>query len=337
MRLKSDFLKTIRCLLPLHKEQTVNTRFWNTLSNRYAKNCLSWQRGGEALPPGGALWKSTWTANPDFLSLGSRLLLYYRGHGTLPGVDDRRHDRIGVAEVTEIGAGRFTCHDLNGRLPVIDVGAAGAFDSHHALDPAAVLFRERVYLYYSAIGPSADSIGLAVSDDGVQFQKVGRVMEGRAPDAVVHEERLYLTYQRVIEGGGYAVFLAASDDGVQFTPVQGAPVFAGEKGSWDSYSITTARLSRDGDWFYLMYGGSTYLADEPDFFGLARSRDLLTWERHPGNPFFGVNARGTPDGGALWFPALWETPHAFVLLYEGSRGTYAWDLHSTICLAWLVI
>ena len=98
-------------------------------------------------------------------------------------------------------------------------------------------------------------------------------------------------------------------------------------------SITTARLSREGEWCYMVYGGSAYLADEPDYFGLARSRNLVDWERHPGNPIFGCGAKGTPDGGAMWFPALVQTDDCFVMLYEGSRGKYSWDLSSAICLA----
>jgi hypothetical protein len=82
-----------------------------------------------------------------------------------------------------------------------------------------------------------------------------------------------------------------------------------------------------------MYGGSSYLADEPDFFGLARSKNLIDWEYHPGNPIFGCAAKGAPDGGAIWFPALHETRDDFLMLYEGSRGKYSWDLSSTICMA----
>ena len=110
-------------------------------------------------------------------------------------------------------------------------------------------------------------------------------------------------------------------------------MFSPEEGSWDAFSITTARLSADAGWFYMMYGGSAYLADEPDCFGLARSKDLVHWERHSGNPIFGRGPAGSPDGGAIWFPALLETEDCFILLYEGSRGKYSWDLSSAICMA----
>jgi hypothetical protein len=97
--------------------------------------------------------------------------------------------------------------------------------------------------------------------------------------------------------------------------------------------VATGRLLRAEDEFYLLYGGSSSLIDQPDAFGLARSRDLIHWERHPGNPVFGCGPKGSEDGGAIWFPALIETEEALVLLYEGSRGNYQGELSSQICMA----
>ena len=153
-----------------------------------------------------------------------------------------------------------------------------------------------------------------------------------APEVVLHDGQVHMLYQRLI-GQSYQLYLAASADGEHFVDVVDRPVFGPAAGGWDSLSITTSRVSREGDWFYMIYGGSAYLADEPDYFGLARSRNLIDWERHPGNPVFGCGAKGTPDGGALWFPALVQTEDSFVMLYEGSRGKYSWDLSSAICLA----
>lgn len=130
--------------------------------------------------------------------------------------------------------------------------------------------------------------------------------------------------------------LRVSADGITF-PDDGMSecVFRGEPGSWDAQSVVTARIHRDRDTFFMLYGGSANSLDEPEFFGLARSTDLRTWERHPGNPIFGHGAGGTIDGGAIWFPAMIETAADATLLYEGSRGKYAWDLSSRICVATL--
>ena len=60
---------------------------------------------------------------------------------------------------------------------------------------------------------------------------------------------------------------------------------------------------------------------------------MLTWEKHPGNPIFGCGPKGSPDGGAIWFPAVYEESDRFVMLYEGSRGKYTWDCSSQICMS----
>jgi predicted GH43/DUF377 family glycosyl hydrolase len=321
-----------------HKEDTtMNQRFWNRFSEDWRANCLAWARHPDnpVLPPAGTGWKSRWTANPDLLFFGDRLLLYYRGNGVTSANPGACHDRIAAAQVQRLAPGELRISDLNGGDFALDVGREGEFDCHDALDPAAVVFKGRVWLYYSAIGSGPDSIGLAVSDDGERFEKVGKVMEGRAPEAIVCNDRLYLLCHKANPSGNYQLLLSVSDDGRHFTPVQTEPIFRGEVGAWDALSITTARLAQEDDWFYMLYGGSAYLADEPDFFGLARSRDLQRWERHPGNPIFGTGPAGAQDGGAIWFPALHETPEGFVMLYEGSPGKYRWSLYSAICMAWI--
>lgn len=309
---------------------------WETFSNDYTANCLAWTRDNNnpVIPPSGSTWKSRWTANPELFTFGERTLLYYRGNGIAPGKKNVFHDRIGVAEVLAIGPMQLNYRDLNGGSPIIDVGPAGAFDDQHVLDPAVVYFKGQVHLFYSAVGHGPNSIGLATSANGERFTKVGKVLEGRAPDALVVGDTLYLLYQRQ-DSLGYKVYVSISTDGVKFFPFGDAPVFAGEANHWDSQSISTPRIWKTGEWYYMLYGGSADRVDEPEFFGLARSRNLLRWERHPGNPVFGAGAHASADGGAIWFPALYDAGSWIVLLYEGSRGKYSWDLSSGVCMAWI--
>ena len=248
---------------------------------------------------------------------------------------DTSHDRIGVAEVVSIGKGSLELNPLNGGSFAVNIGDEGTFDGQDILDPATVVFQDKVWLYYSAIGDGPDSVGLAVSEDGVVFEKLGKVLTGRAPDVVARDGKLYMVYQREDESKNYQVYLASSEDGLHFTDVQAEPIFPRTPGSWDALSIATVRLSVDGETVYALYGGSSYLADEPEYFGLARSNDLVQWEFHPGNPIFGCGPKGAPDGGAMWFPALTETPNGFVMLFEGSRGKYSFDLCSAICTAFI--
>jgi predicted GH43/DUF377 family glycosyl hydrolase len=309
---------------------------WHVFGPDYRRNCLAWQHSprNPVIPATGHTWKRFWTANPDVLGFAGKRLLYYRGNGILPSTDGRRHDRIGVAEITGIASDQLELQELAGGLPVVDVGLKGAFDAEHVLDPAATVFQGKIWLYYSGIGGGPDSIGLATSPDGVHFEKVGRVLEGRAPDVVVKGKGISMLYQKKNPDGRYEFYLAHAEDGIHFEDIMKRAVFSPAEGhAWDNFDVSTGRLYPVDDEYLLLYGASSYLVDQPEYFGLARSTDLIHWARHPGNPIFGCGPKGAEDGGAIWFPALIETEARFVLLYEGSRGNYRGDLSSQICMA----
>jgi predicted GH43/DUF377 family glycosyl hydrolase len=255
------------------------------------------------------------TANPDVLVFNGRTLLYYRGTGVVPG-DDVARDRLAVADMSNLSQAR-----LIETAPGVD-----------ALDPAAVVFGGKVLLYYSALTESGDFVGCAESEDGWSFVDRGAVLPGRAPEVVAREGRLYLFSQDRVDDGGYGLVLYESEDGTAFREV--GPVF-GARDDWDSFSIVTARIHEADGWYWMLYGGSSTSLDEPDHFGLARSKDLLNWERHPGNPIFGCGPAGAQDGGSIWFPALMESPDGFTLLYEGVPGKGGWEVGGVICAATL--
>ena len=311
---------------------------WNLFGDDYRKNCLAWQHSTQnpVIPASGNTWKSCWTANPDILAHCGKTLLYYRGNGVLPGTGDARHDRIGVAEIKSVSSDTIALIELADGKHIVDVGEDGAFDDAHVLDPACIEFNGTVWLYYSAVGNGPDSVGLATSTDGTHFVKHGKIMDGRAPDVVVKDGKIFMLYQKRDSQDRYEFFVAHSSDGIRFDTVSDTAVFAHSEGrAWDSHDVVTPRLLQDGDEYFMIYGGSSYLIDQPDYFGLARSPDLIHWERHPGNPIFGCGPKGSEDGGAIWFPALMETEESFVLLYEGSRGNYGGDISSQICMATL--
>ncbi len=308
--------------------------FWILFQDDYRKNCKLWKHNtgkNPVIPAGNQLWKKFWTANPTVINLNEKLLVYYRGNGITPD-NPERHDRIAVAQIQNITADDLVIEDLNNQNFIIDVGVAGTFDDHDVLDPGAVRFKNKVFLYYSGVGTGPNSVGLAISEDGIHFEKHGSVLPGRSPSVVVSDGKIFMIYQND-DGKGYrGFFMAESQDGINFKKCSETPVLGGHENGWDKF-VTTARIYRENDTFLLLYGGSPDLNDQPDYFGLARSTDLMSWEKHPGNPIFGLGAKGEEDGGAIWFPALLDIGSHYVILYEGSRGRYAWDLSSQICMS----
>jgi predicted GH43/DUF377 family glycosyl hydrolase len=311
-----------------------NSPFWNLFSDNYQKNCRLWRHNtlrNPVIPAGNLLWKKFWTANPTVISFNEKLLVYYRGNGITP-TNPGRHDRIAVAQIKELTPDNIVIEDLNNQNFTIDVGEKGSFDDSDVLDPGAVVFKNKVFLYYSGVGTGPNSVGLAISENGIRFQKHGSVLIGRSPSVIMAENKIYMIYQNDNGKGFRGFYLAESEDGINFKDSLQTPVLGGMENGWDKF-VTTARLYKENDTFLMLYGGSPDLNDQPDYFGLARSKDLRNWEKHPGNPIFGLGAKGEEDGGAIWFPALIDIGSHYVLIYEGSRGRYSWDLSSQICMS----
>jgi len=204
-------------------------------------------------------------------------------------------------------------------LIAVDTGPR-RFDSQHVFDPAAVTVSGQVFLYYSAIGPDVDMLGLAISSDGVSFRKRETpVLAGRAPEVIYSANVFHLFYVREIPGQGYAIFSATSENGETFLPVSDQPVLGpGETDAWDSFEVTTPRLFERSGMFYMLYAGESDPArkDKPNAFGLARSYDLLTWERYPRNPVFRKGVPGEWDDGAIWFGTIFSWGDKLYLIYE---------------------
>lgn len=68
----------------------------------------------------------------------------------------------------------------------------------------------------------------------------------------------------------------------------------------------------------MTYGGCDRYFDYPLAIGLARSPDLLHWERYPGNPILTRGEAGTWDEGALWFATVYKKGQTYFLWYEGT-------------------
>jgi len=287
-------------------------------------NRISFTRypGNPIIPRTQGTFFSIFSANPDLLIFKDVYYLYFRGQA------EAGHDQIGVAYARpeNFDGIHWTLAPEN---PVIRVGAdTDDFDSGHILDPAAIVWNGDVYLFYSAHNihwksrnvPS--SIGLAVSHDGIRFEKHARnpVVFGTAPEALVFQNSVHLFFQRRNAGGYFEIHHCPSVDGVIFSEQNARVVFrpSAIPGAFDSYSISTVRLWPEGDWFYMVYGGCDRYYDYPGAFGLARSKNLLDWERYPGNPIFKRGEAGTWDEGAVWFATVYKHGETYFLWYEGA-------------------
>jgi predicted GH43/DUF377 family glycosyl hydrolase len=278
---------------------------------------LAWQRRlpGPFLGPSQAPLSEAVTT-PDVLVWRGQLFLYV-------GAVHDGHERLVAVSLPADALREAQALSAPEASIVVDIARHG-FGSEHVFDPAAVVVDEQICLYYSAVGGGEDQIGLAISADGIAFEKHPQpVLAGRAPEVFRLGGRLYLFYVRSLPRGGYAIFLAVSDDRKHFAPVAALPVFrAAHPPAWDSYEVTTPRLFERHGVVYMLYAasGDPVWQDKPVGLGLARSRDLIHWERYPHNPVFQKGHPGTWDDGAIWFGTVFEWEEQLYLLYEGGSA-----------------
>ena len=299
------------------------SEFASRFTSSAGVNNSRWRRDprNPVIPRLGDGWRSVWTANPDVLLVADTYYMYYRGTGPYKG---RQHDRLGVATVAK---GDFKGYNWNDWLgnPLFDVGEGKSYDCNAILDPAVIYDGGTWFCYYSAINAPDWSVGLAISKDGFHFKKHGPVLEGRAPEIVKHEGIFYLFYvwHEQFEPGrwGYNIFLATSRDGLEFEK-QGMVLSRAGSG-WDSQTVTTPRVFKEGEFFNMVYAGDDDSWDEPNAFGLATSTDLRHWRKFPGNPIFTAGKPGSWDQGCLWFGTCERIDGKYYLWYEGSTGGYS--------------
>jgi hypothetical protein len=108
------------------------------------------------------------------------------------------------------------------------------------------------------------------------------------------------------ERGDQGVWLARSGDGAVFTNVQDDPVLALGPGAYDQHAVALNQVfERDGV-FYALYHANATRPWGDWTTCLARSRDLIHWEKYAGNPIIAGNRSSAilvsgPEGEPLLF------------------------------------
>jgi beta-xylosidase len=141
-----------------------------------------------------------------------------------------------------------------------------------------------------------------------------------APEVLEFKNQIYLFYQRINSNHGFDIFCCRSSDGLHFSINNEKRIFSESNNlsAFDAVSVSTVRIWREENWFFMVYGGGNKFRDYPLAFGLARSRDLLNWERYPHNPILLRGKPGNWDEGAVWFGTVYKHKGTYYLWYEGT-------------------
>jgi predicted GH43/DUF377 family glycosyl hydrolase len=210
------------------------------------------------------------------------------------------------------------------------------WDAVDTLNPSVVKWRGLYWNLYSGFDGKTWHTGTATSSDGMQWNHRRKVLspdpagwEGRYiaanGTALVDGDAVLYWYQA--GAGAPAIGLARSRDGVAWQKEPRAVLDPGPRGSWDERGVADPYVIKSGEWFYLYYTGLDRAQRQR--FGVARSRDGVTWQKSLDNPILDIGGHQAWDEGGLGEPAIWASHGSYWMLYTGR----AWDEKRRIGMA----
>lgn len=113
------------------------------------------------------------------------------------------------------------------------------------------------------------------------------------------------TYYLFYERGDQGVWLAVSNDRKTWTNVRDTPVLGLGPDAYDRYAVALNQVIKRDGVYYAFYHANAHRPWKDWTSNLARSRDLVNWEKFPGNPIVRDNCSSpilveTPQGDRLY-------------------------------------
>jgi predicted GH43/DUF377 family glycosyl hydrolase len=278
-------------------------------------------------------YDSTRCMNPFVVRVGDEYRLYYSG-GDLEG-----RQRICLAIASVDRPTEFKRHGV-----VLDLGAPGAFDAKWCVLPCVKQFGDKWFMYYSGhegsdLGlQSFPGIGLAVSDDGIHFERY------RNEPVITGNQTAEFPNNRGVAGGGsiledvqvdgsvcyrmyYTVAVGTKSDDVHIDQEKHCAVCHSDDGiHWTNHrlimsprkeianedvAVAAPFVWREGDLYRMLYCG---IGTRWGFYSLSEavSEDGYVWDR--GNE--GENITLAPQADCAWESQMVEYP---CVIQEGKQ------------------
>jgi predicted GH43/DUF377 family glycosyl hydrolase len=214
------------------------------------------------------------------------------------------------------------------REPVLGRGAPGEWDSTDALNPSVVRTAAGLLNFYSGFDGRTWHTGLAVSVDGIHWEKQGRVLSPD-PNSWEGDDYSAANGSALAAGGRYLYWyqagrlprigLATSPDGRRWSRLPEPVLPAGPRGSWDERGVADPYVIRAGGAFYMFYLGQDRARRQR--LGVARSGDGVRWQKLRSNPILDLGPAASFDENGLGEPAVWASHGHYWMLYTGrDRG-----------------
>jgi predicted GH43/DUF377 family glycosyl hydrolase len=205
------------------------------------------------------------------------------------------------------------------------LGRGERWDSHDVLNPSVVRNKD-LFNFYSGYDGHTWRTGVAVSEDGLRWEKHGMVLE---PDPATWEGAYIAgNGSALVYGGEYWYWYeSGAKDALEIglarwrdlrgpSHRESGPVL--ERGpymSWDEQDAADPYVIRLEPYFYMYYLGQDRARRQR--LGVARSPDGIHWEKLRSNPVLDSGNNGAFDADGLGEPAVWQYLGFYWMLYTG--------------------
>ena len=296
-----------------------------------------WEKKGLIFSPDGRYeWMQSHAQNPSVLPLSDRLRIYFTCR-------PKEENGDAVAAVTtfidvekEDPSKIIYIHDR----PLLPFGEAGTFDQFGIMPGCVIREGDEVRMYYvgwmrTGGAPYSHAIGLALSDDGVEFRKLGRgpvltrsVREPflqNSPYVLKLDDTFHMWYSSGIdwrEHDGrlesiYVIMHATSTDGLAWTREGRSCVPVRLEDECQTGPCVLQVGSRFYMWFCYRHGVAFRNAERGYRIGFAWSDDLETWQRADELSELSVSEEGW-DSEMVCYPCVVTVGDKTYMFYSGN-------------------
>jgi predicted GH43/DUF377 family glycosyl hydrolase len=226
---------------------------------------------------------------------------------------------------TESSDGIHWGSDIN--CSVLQKGETGAWDDYR-VGTGAILKDGDVYkMYYNGWHDqySVWQIGLAVSDDGISWQKYSNPILASSGNEyqigvseVIKKDNtyyMYYTYRSDAYTDNYKISLATSTDGVTWSRCNQNPIISPSQ-PWEGSSVSYPTVITENNQFIMIYQNQNRTS-----FGMAISEDGINWTKSTRNPIFNSNDVNNNWTNTINYPLFRKFNNEYRLYYT-SRNAY---------------
>mgnify|MGYP001158164583 CR=1 FL=1 len=313
-------------------------RFKNiALAEKYHSNPVIYPRG-----PKGS-WDDDMIHNSCIRKFDDKYYIYYTGRSNDPAKHSHNEGgRIGVAVSTD--GFKFTPYKMNPIFDYID-STSGNLGGNFQGGAVEQLNNGKYVLTFTMRNanrwrPIKYALGDSPLGPFYSSEKYIIIDTGNAKS--FDSEHIHLHDIRRLDNGNYGMLytgfsiaeeqkplgdrggLATSNDFQNWTKHLKNPVFLpGVPGSWDDGHVRPKGFVKYEQYYYMFYEGA-HRSDQISYFfdqvGMARSKDLIEWERFPFNPILPIDAGDGRDKIVTQWPSAILTDTGIVVFYWGGGG-----------------